>query len=291
MATSGSPSSMAAIRSGGLHRSVSSPSSRSASLRARILTASRRGPTAICGSPNRARTSTSIRSGASRPGRHHRVRLWHQRVRRAHVHALGPDGNVWFTNSRSTASHRSRRPEASPSSARAFVRRQSALRSAQARRHHAGPGRKPLVHGSQQRPHRSDHARRCGDGVQRQHHAGASPFEITAGPDGNLWFTENVGNRIGRITPAGVVTEFSAGISPNARLFGIPQATTAICGSRSNSAIGLDASHPRALLPSSSTASRSMRAPAASWQAPTETCGSRSWTAGSAVSRQACSAM
>jgi streptogramin lyase len=48
---------------------------------------------------------------------------------------------------------------------------------------------------------------------------------IVAGPDGNLWFTELndaglAGNRIGRITPGGVVTEFSAGISrgsaPNA---------------------------------------------------------------------------
>jgi streptogramin lyase/Tol biopolymer transport system component len=38
--------------------------------------------------------------------------------------------------------------------------------------------------------------------------AGGSPFGITAGPDGNLWFTEQNGNRIGRITPAGVITEF-----------------------------------------------------------------------------------
>jgi streptogramin lyase len=42
----------------------------------------------------------------------------------------------------------------------------------------------------------------------------SGPWDITAGPDGNLWFTEGNG-RIGRITPAGVVTEFSAGISPN----------------------------------------------------------------------------
>jgi len=38
---------------------------------------------------------------------------------------------------------------------------------------------------------------------------------ITAGPDGNLWFTEQP-DRIGRITPQGVVTEFSAGITPGA---------------------------------------------------------------------------
>ena len=33
-------------------------------------------------------------------------------------------------------------------------------------------------------------------------------FGITGGPDGNVWFTELVGNRIGRITPAGEITEF-----------------------------------------------------------------------------------
>ena len=38
----------------------------------------------------------------------------------------------------------------------------------------------------------------------------SAPCEITAGPDGNLWFTEcNInGNSIGRITPSGVITEF-----------------------------------------------------------------------------------
>src|SRR5438093_1231840 len=34
------------------------------------------------------------------------------------------------------------------------------------------------------------------------------PGRITAGPDGNVWFTESLGNKIGRITPAGVITEF-----------------------------------------------------------------------------------
>src|ERR1700752_335145 len=36
------------------------------------------------------------------------------------------------------------------------------------------------------------------------------PYQITSGPDGNLWFTEQTGNRIGRITPTGVITEFVA---------------------------------------------------------------------------------
>src|SRR5690348_10190780 len=35
------------------------------------------------------------------------------------------------------------------------------------------------------------------------------PEGITRGPDGNLWFTETLADRIGRITPAGVVTQFS----------------------------------------------------------------------------------
>jgi virginiamycin B lyase len=35
-----------------------------------------------------------------------------------------------------------------------------------------------------------------------------SPEGISTGPDGNLWFTKNAGNNIGRMTPPGVVTEF-----------------------------------------------------------------------------------
>jgi len=38
--------------------------------------------------------------------------------------------------------------------------------------------------------------------------ADSFPTGITRGPDGNLWFTEYIGNRIGRITPTGRVTEF-----------------------------------------------------------------------------------
>ena len=31
---------------------------------------------------------------------------------------------------------------------------------------------------------------------------------IAAGPDGNLWFSDVVGNRIGRISTAGTISEF-----------------------------------------------------------------------------------
>src|SRR5437879_3350639 len=38
--------------------------------------------------------------------------------------------------------------------------------------------------------------------------ASSSTFGITVGPDGNLWFTEVFGNKIGRITTGGTFTEF-----------------------------------------------------------------------------------
>jgi streptogramin lyase len=38
--------------------------------------------------------------------------------------------------------------------------------------------------------------------------ADSQPNGIVTGPDGNMWFTEIAGNKIGRITPAGVITEF-----------------------------------------------------------------------------------
>ncbi|HEY2719638.1 MAG TPA: hypothetical protein VGI52_08410 [Solirubrobacteraceae bacterium] len=37
----------------------------------------------------------------------------------------------------------------------------------------------------------------------------SKPNDIVAGPDGNVWFTEKEAPAIGRITPSGVVTEFS----------------------------------------------------------------------------------
>jgi virginiamycin B lyase len=38
--------------------------------------------------------------------------------------------------------------------------------------------------------------------------AHSDPRDITTGPDGNLWFTEQDSSKIGRITPQGVITEF-----------------------------------------------------------------------------------
>ena len=39
--------------------------------------------------------------------------------------------------------------------------------------------------------------------------ANSMPFGITAGPDGNVWFTESAGNNVGRITPDGTITEYA----------------------------------------------------------------------------------
>jgi virginiamycin B lyase len=38
---------------------------------------------------------------------------------------------------------------------------------------------------------------------------GSQPEGIAAGSDGNVWFTEIQGNKIGRITTTGIITEFS----------------------------------------------------------------------------------
>jgi virginiamycin B lyase len=50
--------------------------------------------------------------------------------------------------------------------------------------------------------------------------AASGPSEIVMGADGNLWFTERLGNRIGRITPQGVITEFPVP-TPVSEPFGI----------------------------------------------------------------------
>src|SRR5258706_3213666 len=41
------------------------------------------------------------------------------------------------------------------------------------------------------------------------------PTAITVGPDGNLWFTEGSGRKIGRITRSGTITEFAIPEQPD----------------------------------------------------------------------------
>ena len=66
--------------------------------------------------------------------------------------------------------------------------------------------------------------------------SGNSPFDLAAGPDGNLWFTEAQGNRVGRITPQGVITEFTiptAGSFPGGITAG-PDGNLWVCANGSN---------------------------------------------------------
>jgi streptogramin lyase len=59
--------------------------------------------------------------------------------------------------------------------------------------------------------------------------ANSSPTDITAGPDGNLWFNESNATKLGRITPAGAFFEVStANVSP--------QPTLAVSGEPSTAA-------------------------------------------------------
>jgi virginiamycin B lyase len=48
----------------------------------------------------------------------------------------------------------------------------------------------------------------------------SGPTGIAVVADGNLWFTENTGHRIGRITPTGSIKEFKTG-APHAAPVGI----------------------------------------------------------------------
>src|SRR5262249_35699786 len=50
--------------------------------------------------------------------------------------------------------------------------------------------------------------------------ASGSPWDLVAGPDGATWFTERQSGKIGRITTAGAITEFTIPI-PNSSPSGI----------------------------------------------------------------------
>jgi hypothetical protein len=60
-------------------------------------------------------------------------------------------------------------------------------------------GWQPLVRRGQWQPDRADHSRWQHHRV-RSPHKSSDPFSITAGPNGNLWFTEENAGKIGRVT-------------------------------------------------------------------------------------------
>jgi virginiamycin B lyase len=61
--------------------------------------------------------------------------------------------------------------------------------------------------------------------------AGAQPYSIVAGPDGNMWFSDEAGS-IGRVTPSGTITEFRSSrmvvASPSGLTVGADKAIWAI---------------------------------------------------------------
>ena len=136
------------------------------------------------------------------------------RVQRRHAAPNGsPPARTATSGSPSSAgtgSGRSRRPVLSPNTAPA---------SPPAAASPGSPPGRTATSGS-----RSGRSNRIGKitpaGVVTEYSAGISagsfPYDIAAGPDGNLWFTEQTGKGIGRITPTGVVTEYRAGGGPGA---------------------------------------------------------------------------
>jgi virginiamycin B lyase len=61
-------------------------------------------------------------------------------------------------------------------------------------------------------------------GKDKQYYFGddsAQPTAITLGPDKNIWFIENQGDYVGKITPAGVVTEYNVNTGGGSYSFGI----------------------------------------------------------------------
>ena len=156
--------------------------------------------------------------------------------------ALGPDGNLWFTEYRATGSDASRRTgsitefplptaESGPLRDRGGPGRQCVVhrvpqepdRADHAKRrghrvsdterrkravaHRLGSGRQPVVHRVQWQQDRPHHAKRHLHGIPDTDR-GRSADDIAAGPEGNLWFSEYHGDKLGRITPSGTITEF-----------------------------------------------------------------------------------
>ena len=194
---------------------------------------SRRGRTARCGSPT---TATTRSGGSPPPGAV--TNYTGTGVASPDGIAAGPDGALWFTNSRQQLDRADHAPPgsspttpapsiASPWEHRGRARRRRSgsptLRRQLDRADHHGRGRHQLHATRASPPRRGSRpgpTARCGSpttgnnsigrittaGVVTQLHrarASSSPDGIAAGPDGALWFTNHGNNSIGRITTAG----------------------------------------------------------------------------------------
>ena len=54
-------------------------------------------------------------------------------------------------------------------------------------------------------------------GIVTEFSAGEQPNDIATGPEGDLWFTQYHSGRIGRLTPSGVLSEYSTGVTEGTR--------------------------------------------------------------------------
>ena len=123
--------------------------------------------------------------------------------------ALGPDGNVWFTECAGRIGR--------ITTSGVITEYSSGLLSPSL------PG--GIVEGPDKNLWFADNEGRIGKsttaGTITEYTAGfesdADPADITVGPDDNLWFTEAYADRIGKITTAGTVTEYTAGMTASSR--------------------------------------------------------------------------
>jgi virginiamycin B lyase len=112
----------------------------------------------------------------------------------AYALTSGPDGNVWFGNSRiGRITPSGVITEFVPPTA-SWVRDIT-----------AGPDGNIWY----TQPNANKVCRITPSGVVTEFHvSGGTPYGIASGPDGNVWFTEHFSPRIGRITSTGAITEF-----------------------------------------------------------------------------------
>ena len=129
--------------------------------------------------------------------------------------ALGPDGNLWFTNNEHTSIGR-----ITPAGVISTFPGTSGSSVSFPRAITAGPDGNMWFTSGDATEDRSAIGRITPAGViwTCPRLGGDQPHAIAAGPDGNLWFTER--ESVQRITPSGVITSFSTAGTGSA-LFGI----------------------------------------------------------------------
>ena len=138
----------------------------------------------------------------------------------------GPDGDLWFADQGCMGLGHCAIGRLTPQGRITTFAR--GLNGGQPPLHHRHRRRRrPVVH--RQRPaarHRADHAQGHITEFSRGLRRGSQPFELTAGPEGDVWFTDQGRHpAIGRITPGGTITEFSRGLARGSVPFGIATGT------------------------------------------------------------------